>query len=48
MLGNDVRRGLLPSDRSLLDAMVADICFFNAKNYFGFGLPRQPADRGEA
>ncbi len=39
LLAEDVRRGLLPDDKGLLGAMVADICFTNAKNYFGFATP---------
>jgi glucuronate isomerase len=35
ILGNDVRRGLLPDDRELLGEMVTDICFRNARGYFG-------------
>jgi glucuronate isomerase len=38
MLGNDVKRGLLPDDRALLGKVVEDVCFHNAKNYFGFEL----------
>ncbi len=36
MLGEDVRRGLLPDDRELLGKLVADVCFRNARDYFGF------------
>jgi glucuronate isomerase len=43
LLGEDVRRGLLPDDRAALSAMVADICFFNARDYFGFPLGRAAA-----
>ena len=35
ILGQDVRRGLLPDDRELLGEMVTDICFRNARGYFG-------------
>ena len=38
MLGNDVEAGLLPNDMDLLGAMVEDICFNNAKNYFPMEL----------
>ena len=40
LLGEDVRRGLLPDDRAALSAMVEGICFFNARDYFGFPLER--------
>jgi glucuronate isomerase len=38
MLGDDVRRGLLPDDKELLGKLVADISFRNARDYFGFRL----------
>jgi glucuronate isomerase len=38
MLGEDVRRGLLPDDKELLGKVVADISFRNARDYFGFQL----------
>ena len=36
LLGNDVKRGLLPDDRGLLGQLVADVCFHNADRYFDF------------
>ena len=36
LLGNDVERGLLPHDIDLLGNMVRDICYRNARAYFGF------------
>jgi len=36
MLGSDVEMGLLPGDMNLLGNMVRDICFRNARSYFGF------------
>jgi len=39
ILGNDVRRGMIPDDRALLGGMVSDICFRNARGYFDLGLP---------
>ena len=38
LLGEDVRRGRLPDDRALLGAMVRNVCFCNARDYFGFPL----------
>src|SRR3569833_1915009 len=38
MLGEDVRRGLLPDDHELLGKLVADVSFRNARDYFGFKL----------
>jgi len=38
LLGEDVRRGYLPDDRDLLGRLVKNVCFFNARDYFGFGL----------
>lgn len=36
MIGEDVKRGELPNDMQLLGKMVEDICYNNAKLYFGF------------
>jgi len=41
LLGNDVRRGLLPNDRALLGDLVKDLCFRNANAYLGLGLPER-------
>jgi glucuronate isomerase len=38
LLGEDVRRGLVPDDRDLLGRLVRNVCFFNARDYFGFPL----------
>jgi glucuronate isomerase len=38
LLGEDVRRGLLPDERDALGALVSRVCFFNARDYFGFPL----------
>jgi glucuronate isomerase len=38
LLGEDVRRGRLPDDRSLLGDVVRGVCFENARGYFGFEL----------
>jgi glucuronate isomerase len=38
ILGNDVEAGLIPKDIKLLGQMVEDICFNNAKNYFGMKI----------
>jgi len=43
LLGEDVRRGLLPDDRDLLARLIRDVCFFNARNYFGLRLGRAAA-----
>jgi len=36
ILGEDMRTGLLPNDFDMIGKMVQDICYNNAKNYFGF------------
>jgi glucuronate isomerase len=36
LLGNDVEKGLIPFDMELLGNMLRDICFRNARDYFGF------------
>jgi glucuronate isomerase len=38
MIGNDVEAGLLPRDRPLLETLVKDVCFRNARQYFGFAV----------
>jgi glucuronate isomerase len=38
LIGHDVGRGLLPDDRELLGPLVSNVCFFNARGYFGFPL----------
>jgi glucuronate isomerase len=40
LLGDEVRRGLLPDDRDLLGRLVQNVCFANARDYFGFALGR--------
>jgi len=40
LLGEDVERGHLPDDRVLLGRLVENVCFFNARDYFGFTLGR--------
>lgn len=36
LIGTDVEKGEIPGDLELLGKMVQDICYYNAKNYFGF------------
>jgi glucuronate isomerase len=43
VLGEDVQRGLLPVDRDELGRLVQNVCFFNARDYFGFALGRAAA-----
>ncbi len=43
LLGEDVRRGRLPDDRGALGNIVARVCFFNARDYFGFPLGKAAA-----
>ena len=38
MIGRDVVRGELPGDMKLLGGMVGDICFHNARRFFGLEL----------
>ncbi len=39
VLGHDMERGELPNDEALIGTMVRNICFANAKDYFGLELP---------
>ena len=36
LLGTDMDNGLVPPDMDAIGKMVQDICYFNARNYFGF------------
>ncbi|PTY01815.1 glucuronate isomerase [Verrucomicrobia bacterium LW23] len=36
ILGNDIERGYIPRDYKLVGGMVQDICYYNARKYFGF------------
>lgn len=36
LLGNEIDQGLIPRDIELVGKMVADICYENARRYFGF------------
>ena len=40
LLGDDVRRGLLPDDRDVLGRLAQDVSFFNACEYLGLELGR--------
>jgi glucuronate isomerase len=42
LLGDDMQCGLLPHDFALVGKMVQDICYCNAKNYFGFDETSEP------
>jgi len=37
LLGTEMEQGLLPNDFDMIGKMVQDICYYNAKRYFGFG-----------
>jgi glucuronate isomerase len=39
MLGEDIENGDLPGDVAAIGALVRDVCFDNARNYFGFESP---------
>jgi len=36
MLGKDIEKGMIPDDIDLVSRMLKDICYSNARNYFGF------------
>ena len=35
LIGNDVEMGEIPDDKEMLGRLVEDICYNNAKQYFG-------------
>ena len=46
VIGDDVQRGEMPNDFELLAKLVADVCFHNARTYFGLPLsPRYDAQK---
>jgi glucuronate isomerase len=47
ILGEEVRRGHLPNDPETLGALVANVCFFNARDYFGFEMGTAAGDMAE-
>ncbi len=36
ILGNEIEKGLIPNEKQLIGEMIKDICYRNAKAYFGF------------
>jgi glucuronate isomerase len=42
LIGRDVANGELPRDIGLLGQMVRDICYGNARDYFGLDVPEMP------
>jgi glucuronate isomerase len=40
ILGEEMRKGLVPNDMKLVGNMVRDISYFNAKRYFNFPVLR--------
>jgi glucuronate isomerase len=38
ILGSDIERGRIPDDDRLLEPLVKDVCYRNARNYFGFPI----------
>jgi glucuronate isomerase len=39
LIGHDVENGELPNETAWLGKMVENICYNNAKEYFGFEIP---------
>jgi glucuronate isomerase len=48
ILGEEVRRGRLPDDRKALGNVVANVSFYNARDYFGFALGRAAGEHAKA
>ena len=48
LLGDDVRRGLLPDDRDQLGRLAQDVSFFNARAYLGLELGALARDAARA
>jgi glucuronate isomerase len=43
ILGGEMERGVIPDDPAMVGALVRDICYENARRYFGFGAEARPA-----
>ena len=43
LIGTDVENGELPDDFDMMSGLVADVCYNNAKNYFGIELAEKYA-----
>ena len=43
LIGTDVENGEVPDDQAMLDKLVADVCFNNARDYFGIELAEKYA-----
>ncbi|MES2829250.1 MAG: glucuronate isomerase [Bacteroidota bacterium] len=37
LIGEEMEKGLLPDDEQWLGKIISDICYYNAKSYFGLG-----------
>jgi len=48
LLGDDVRRGHLPDDGEALGRLVANVCLFNARDYFALPLGRAAGELAAA
>ena len=48
LLGNEIEQGELPTDFGLIGGMVRNICFANAKDHFGLGIPATAPSRSES
>jgi glucuronate isomerase len=46
LLGGDMARGEIPSDYTLVGGMVKNICFGNARDYFGLQLAPEFTKQG--
>jgi glucuronate isomerase len=47
LIGSDVEQGLVPDDEELVGKLIEDVCFNNAKNFFGLEVPSQAAAQEE-
>ncbi len=45
LFGRDVENGELPADLEWIGSIIENICYYNARDYFGFDLPGQAVRR---
>jgi glucuronate isomerase len=43
ILGEEVRRGFLPDEMTLLSQLVLNVCYENARRYFAFEMDAEAA-----
>jgi glucuronate isomerase len=48
IVGEDVEKGELPNDETLLGPFIMNICYKNAERYLGLGVPAKAVESGRS